>query len=251
MITVTPIESLEQLKLIVKEQGSDFDNTYLSFLFEKDLTVHTFIKVEFEDYLSRVFFVISRTILPSEPKNIKLTIFERLKAYGESKRYLKIVDDHNNIIFDASCTEISHFYNTLFIVKSRNKYGVFNLLDKIICPIEYERIYPVSEYVFGIAKGEKIGFMDTYGKIIIPIEYDHHPELSYRYEGGKVLVRKEIDNVYCEFSIDHHNNIVDDYRIIHDYNYYPNTFEGSTAYRGDSDISDAYEGNTSNLWNTD
>mgnify|MGYP003308853274 CR=1 FL=1 len=242
----TSIDNEQDLSVLLEDLHA------ISFLPSKMLSILNDRHYKFYGHYNKEIFIIGATRTSDEIMNVpQNSIFANIKQYGSSKFYKGVVNLNGEFIIPAIYNSIEPFWRNLIKVGRNNKYGIYNLFGTIICPIEYDCIYAVSEYVFGIRRRDKIGFMDTNGKIVIPVEYDYNSQFSFLFNQGKVLVQKDLDDVYAEFSIDHHNNIVDDYKIIRDFNYYPSTFGSGTMYHGDSDILDAYEGDESNRWNTD
>ena len=124
-------------------------------------------------------------------------------------------------------------------------------------------VYDITSYVvFGYSTGRlrHIGNRnhDCFGNIVIPIEYLYWKRNPNAFKNGKVLVEKaeKDEEPILEYEIDHYNNIVSkEIRFKNmggdDYYKYHGLFSGSTAGFIDNDILDAYEGDSSNRWNTD
>lgn len=225
----------------------------LSFLKEDGLKIYGYFHKEGKDKYDsgEYYFVYGQTLFPNECKPINNeTIFSKLKRYGSSGKYVGLLDCNNNIIIPNQFHSIEHIGGDLFRVEKNNLYGVIDLYKGTICPLVYNNVLKMSEYTFGVVKNGKIGFMDCLGKLVIPLIYDYCESDDNCFFNGKVLVNLEKDDHTEEFEIDHYNNIVSKINFIYpeNNNYEDQDYSGPIV---DYDILDAYEGDASNMWNTD
>lgn len=227
----------------------------LSFLKEDGLKIYGYFHKEGKDKYDsgEYYFVFGRTLSPDDCKSLNNeTIFAKLKKYGSSRKYMGLLDCSNNIIIPNQFQLIESMGGKLFRVEKSNLYGVIDLSIGTICPWKYDKVLKLSEYTFGVVKDGKIGFMDCTGKLVIPMIYDYCESDDNCFIDGKVMVNLEKEDHTEEFEIDHYNNIVSEINKIFlendDYGYDEHYYTGSIV---DYDILDAYEGDASNMWNTD
>lgn len=248
----------ELIQSLKQEWWGDF-----SFLNEKSIIIKgIFFEENEHDDIDRLYsdiwFEFGRIIRPEENKTKKGTIFEMLKSYGSSGKYSGLLSREGEVIIPNIYHSINYMGADLFCVEKSQLYGIVNIKGEIVCEVKYDKICDLSEYTIGIVKDGKIGYIDCLGNIVIPMDYLYWKRNPNAFMNGKVLVEKDEkdEEPILEYEIDHYNNIVskeirlktwggDDYYKYHD------SFSGSTAGFIDNDILDAYEGDSSNRWNTD
>jgi len=87
----------------------------------------------------------------------------------------------------------------LIVVKSHNKYGIFDSQVREVLPIQYQKIIWISKDRVILCKEGKYGLSDTKGTCLIPCEYDKiRPipfvkEYSYGYNGIYRQVAEEVN----------------------------------------------------------
>lgn len=196
-----------------------------------------------------------QTISPEEVNQQERSgIFAALPMYGSSQRYLGLKDICGNTLLSNNYEEINFFYETgvssYFIVKSKGKVGVvrysINSID-IIVPAKYDAIFDACEYTWGYVVDGNVGFMNILGRKITEAKYMFHDDFNI-FIDGKALTQLNRPNT-CKVYIDHYGNVIDFY------------YEEESAFSGNGtgcytsgdllDGLDAYEGDCSNLWNTD
>lgn len=218
-----------------------------------ELTIHGYYHNRDIGPYSGILFDFSKSISPNETKEQMLSavshnIFATLKVYGSSGKYHGLADVNGKTIIPNNYERISLFvefgYRFFFLVERHGYMGVIDKDGKVIIPIKYKNIFEAGEFTIGFEINDKIGFMNLDGVVTIPAKY----KIGYNYNtflNGKALVCLDSENGIPHF-IDHYGVVVG----------YPeesidNTWDGSTAYNSDNDILDAYEGDYSNMWNTD
>lgn len=178
-------------------------------------------------------------------------IFSKLIQYGSSSQFHGLKDawgkDIIMNIYHQIDLLVSTECQTLFIVRRYSVYGVVNSNGEIIVPIKYLKIFDAGEFTLGFKENDMIGFMNYKGEIIIPAKYKDIEGYNYFYEGKSLAYIANNDNAIDHY-INHYGDCVG-YPEYENDNY--GCCIGSTAYIGEDDILDAYEGDSSNLWNTD
>lgn len=246
------------------------------------------------------YFIFGKTISPNEiddkskksENSSQFNIFQVLKKYGSSKKYKGVVNSKGEITIANNFTSIEPFWNQLVKVGVNGKFGVYNLNGKIICKVEFDEIYEMSEFVFGARKGSKIGFFNSEGNLVIPFEYDYSDEEPYYpiFSNGlacvfkihygyidhygttifpfkfslyvpfdsNVIENRETINQGDGYSIDVYELGIDGSMRFVENDYFDkfniSEYEASLGpcYNDNNyDILDAYEGDESNMWNTD
>lgn len=200
-----------------------------------------------------VYFLVGKTVPPSEAKKSGIGIFQCIRMYGSSAKYKGVLDSQGNQTIARNYLDIQLFgYEDFVLLKMpRDKYGVSRLNGEVVCRPVYDYIYPFSEYVFALEQDGKVGFMDVMGKIVIPMEYNVSAcrnKNYYRFEKGKAKVIKCIDGDNYEFYIDHYGNQISDMSYIETDE---NVFYDDRGLYDYSDSLDAFEGDESNRWNID
>lgn len=205
------------------------------------------------NYATDMLFKFSQTILREDlpkPKPSTTNIFSMLEQYGSSKGYFGLKDAWGELILPNRYNSIELLFETevqvYFLVKRISTFGVVNGEGKTIVPVRYERIFYAGEYTIGFVENGMVGFMSLDGKVVIPSIYEDAEGYNY-FSDGRALARLANNENACDHYMNHFGNVVG-YPEYYDDHY---GFLGSTAYRGDSDILDAYEGDSSNMWNTD
>ena len=89
------------------------------------------------------------------------------------------------------------------IFKKNNKYGILNILNKVIIDAEYDMLLPCSDNYIRAQKDNKQGLLTMNGEIIIPLEWDYVNPPS----NGYVLVINEEQNEYQFLNITSSQNI--------------------------------------------
>lgn len=196
------------------------------------------------------YYVYGETITPDEIHPQKGTIWEQLKAYGSSKKYRGIVNHKGEVTIAPMFNTIELLWNNLIKVERNKKYGVYSMNGDLICPLEYDAIYEVSECVFGVRKDGKIGFMNLKGEIVIPLIFDDSTNTNYPisplappvFANGLACVLKIDEQKEFRFGyIDHYGNLI--YPFIFDEykEYIPNMETRSTLYVDDGTIYEKYQ----------
>lgn len=225
-----------------------------SFLLKEDIIIKGYFDDdENEDPSSaNIFFIYAKIIRPDEISVASGTIWEKLKMYGSSGRYLGLLSKSGDIIIPNNYNTIEYIGNGLFRVRKNNKYGIISSEGKVVCGAIYDKILDMSEFTIGIVKEEKLGYMDCFGQIVIPMNYVYLEKNQNIFHDGKVMVRNymEEEGIVQEYEIDHYNNIVSN---IHEWSLFEDDYDPfpSNCRIVDYDILDAYEGDESNMWNTD
>lgn len=301
----------EQSDITSQIHSSDFhpNSVITEFISDKNNVIYA--RFDFE------YFIFGKTITPNEIEDIPdktenndspINIFKFLRKYGSSKKYKGVINCKGEITLQNIFTSIEPFWNELVKVRRGDKYGIYHLNGKVICNVEYDEIFEVSEFVFAARKEDKIGFINIEGKIVIPFEYESYekytdnqkkwtvPVIPPKFVNGLVCVSQEdyYGALYYGY-IDHYGNtifpfIFGDYIEFNEKYIENNSFEkyarkkyrigldgsmkcietefyenedddfnirdyeaslGSSYSNNDYDMLDAYEGDYSNIWNTD
>lgn len=135
---------------------------------------------------------------------------------------------------------------TLFLVKRFSVYGVVNSKGEIIVPLKYMKIFYAGEFTLGFVENGMVGFMNLKGEVVISPKYKDQEGYNC-FVDGKALACLANNIDACDHYMSHNEDCVG-YPEYEECEY---GVKGSTAYQGDSDILDAYEGDSSNMWNTD
>ena len=201
------------------------------------------------DFLFKFSQTIHREDIP-KLKPSTTNIFSMLEQYGSSKGYFGLKDAWGKLVLPNRYNSIELLFETevqvYFLVERISTYGVVNGEGKTIVPVRYERIFYAGEYTIGFVENGMVGFMSLDGKVIIPALYQDSEGYNY-FSNGMALARLANNENACNHYMNHFGDVVG-YPEYGDNHY---GLLGSTAYRGDSDILDAYEGDSSNMWNTD
>lgn len=225
-----------------------------SFLLKDDIIVKGYFDDDEaeEPSSASIFFVFAKIIRPYEISVPKGTIFEKIKLYGSSGKYIGLLSGTGDIVIPNCYTSIEYLGNALFRVGRDNKYGIINSEGKVLCGTIYDKILDMSEFTIGIVKDKHMGYMDCFGHIVIPMNYVYLKKNENMFHDGKVKVRNYIEEegIIQDFEIDHYNNIVSS---IHEWNINEDDYDPfpSRPPIVDYDILDAYEGDEANRWNTD
>ena len=218
-----------------------------------DVTVHGYYYNKDIGPYSGILFDFSKSIPPEDVKNqitskASHSIFSTLKLYGSSGKYHGLADVYGKTVIPNIYEKISLFvefaYRTFFLVEKNGLRGVIDKDGTVIIPIKYKNLFDAGEFTIGFEIDGKIGFMTLDGNITIPAKYRDIDNYNF-FLDGKALVCLDSKNGIPHF-IDHYGVVVG-----YPEEYIDNTWIGSTAYHGDSDILDAYEGDSTNMWNTD
>lgn len=200
----------------------------------------------------KYLFLFGQTIHPDEIRpTSEDTIFSKLKLYGSSRKYKGLRNFKGEIVLNNSYEDISVFYetelNVYLLLQKNSKVGVIrHSNDKIavIAQCRYDAFFDANEYTWGFIIDNKVGFMSLNGDIQTEAKYKIAEDYNI-FVNGKALTC--VDSPYgVRHYINHYGDCIG----------YPETDDDttwldSTAYQGDSDILDAYEGDESNMWNTD
>lgn len=217
-----------------------------SFLKEVDLYIHGWI--DFEDDYKSPYFVYSKMSKPDFPKN---SIISRLTGLARIIKYKGIMDPYKKPIVEAKYTDIEFTgWQDYFIIVLNNKYGLYSFSRGIVCEPSYEKIFNPSEGVFPVVVNNKLGFIDAIGKQVIPTKYEYNKDVAYLFKDGLVEVELNSDFHTIILKIDHYNNVISEEkrRKNNDSDDENNYYTGGIV---DYDILDAYEGDETNMWNTD
>ncbi len=204
---------------------------------------------------SRSLICYGQTIIPGKAKlQSRPGIFAELVNYGSSRKYLGLKDYLGNDLLGNNYEEIKFFYQTdryaYFTIKKCGKVGIFGYSinsSEIIVPPKYDSIFDAREYTWGYIIDDNVGFMTTTGQKITDAQYINEEGFNI-FVDGKALTQLNKPET-CKAYIDHYGNVIDFY------NEEESTFSGNgTGYYPFGDLPDnldAYEGESSNLWNTD
>lgn len=192
----------------------------------------------------------SQTITSDKANQLnKSGIFSKLPYYGSSEKYLGLKDHLGNDLLANIYEEIKLFYETdiytFFAIKKHSKVGIFrysNSSSEIIVPTKYDSIFDAREYTWGYIIDNNVGFMTTAGQHITEAKYINEEGFNIFIDGKALTQLNKHDT--CKVYIDHFGNTVE--------YYYETEPLFSKCYKDDyPDRLDAYEGDSSNLWNTD
>lgn len=221
-----------------------------SFIKEENLYFHGWIDFE-DDYINPLFVYSKNLYIQESKKYPDNSMFAKIRKYVKSQKYKGIMDSYKKVILDPNYTEIKFTgLNDFFIIVRNEKYGLFSVSRGIICNPCFDKILNPTEAVFPVIANNKLGYMDVAGKQIIPTEYEYDENAVPSFKDGIVEVEMELENHTLYRKIDHYNNVIYEEKrrknrsLDYDNNYY-------TGEIVDYDILDAYEGDESNMWNTD
>ena len=249
-----PISSRQELDHLFS-QIDDYYGDHINFKWAKEdgIIIHGYYYNSDVSPLSNMMFDYSQVITPQDLKTQELklsrdNIFATLKLYGSSGRFHGLKDIRgNNILLNIynEITLIDVFaYSPYFLVKRGCYFGVVTDKGKSVLPIKYDRIFNAGEFTLGLKLDDKIGFASLNGDIVVKPSFIDK-EYYNIFNNGKALVCLTGADAVPHY-INHYGEFIghpDDEEDI--------TWDGSTSYIGDNDILDAYEGDASNMWNTD
>lgn len=245
------------------KDSTEIENFFASFYGDSDLRDNWIHQEELKLYgyfydkeavglRFKYLFLFGQTIRPDQIRPASNdTIFSNLKQYGSSMRYKGLRNFKGEIVLNNTYEDISIFYETelsvYFLLRKSSKVGIIGYsYDKIseLAQCRYDAFFDANEYTWGYIINNKVGFMSLNGEIQTEAKY----KIAEGYNifiNGKALTCIDSPNGVVHY-INHYGDCIG----------YPEsdddtTWLGSTAYQGDSDILDAYEGDESNMWNTD
>lgn len=186
--------------------------------------------------------------------NYVMPFFFIYHLVSDNNGLLGILDSNGKTILDCEYSTIKYSgWEDYFIIEMKGKFGMFSTSKGIICQAEYDEVTSFSEGVFGVVKEGAIGYMDAVGNLIVPIDYVYYKDnLPIGFDNGLLYLYSYTDNYkYLEYKcIDHYNNIIKtgiETDTVEEYN--DLLLDG--VYDEPYNKLDAYEGDPSNLWNTD
>lgn len=208
----------------------------------------------FYDGSSRLI-VYGQTISPDKAnQQNRPGIFAKLPNYDSSRKNIGLKDHLGNDILVNNYEEIQFFYETngvsYFTIKQYGKAGIFKYSinsSEIIVPPKYDSIFDAHEYTWGYIIDNNVGFMTITGKLITEAKYINEEGYNIFFD-GKALAQLNKPNT-CKVYIDHYGNTVEYYH--EEEPLFPQCYEEDYPFDDYSGILDAYEGDYSNLWNTD
>lgn len=249
-----PISTIQELDHLFS-QINDCYGAHINFEWAKDdgIIIHGYFYNSDISPLSNIMFVYSQVLTPLDlkthmPKLSKDNIFATLKLYGSSGRFQGLKDIKGNTILPNIYNDIILIdvfaYSLYLLVKRGSYFGVVTGKGKSVLPIKYDRIFNAGEFTLGVKVDGKVGFANLNGDIIIKPSFVDKSNYNI-FNHGKALVCLNGTDAIPHY-INHYGEFVghpDDDEDI--------TWTDSTSYIGDNDILDAYEGDASNMWNTD
>jgi len=126
----------------------------------------------------------------------KLGNFKNNFAYYLSNKY-GLVDIYNNAL-QAQWDWISDVdTNSIVVVKKKNQFGLMNINEQLILPVEYDYISPNQNDIYLVVKNNLYGFYNSKEKCFVTsIDYDYNPAfpVSY-YTNGKYFKLIKDDEV--------------------------------------------------------
>ena len=126
----------------------------------------------------------------------KLGNFKNNFAYYLSNKY-GLVDIYNNAL-QAQWDWISDVdTNSIVVVKQKNQFGLMNIYEQIILPVEYDYIAPNQSEIYLVVKNNLYGFYNSKENCFVTsIAYDYNPAFptSY-YTNGKYFRLIQDDEV--------------------------------------------------------
>lgn len=86
-------------------------------------------------------------------------------------------NDSNQWIVPAQYTSLSDLQSCYIAINSKSLRGVINLRGKLVVPVQYELVQPISNHreepdIFIVGKADKYGIVDSAGAEILPPIYD-------------------------------------------------------------------------------
>lgn len=204
---------------------------------------------------SRILICYGQTVTPEQiDQQSKPGVFAKLPSYGSSRKYIGLKDYLGNDLLANSYEEIQLFYETdlyaYFSIKKYGKVGIFryslNSSEVIVSP-KYDSIFDAHEYTWGYIIDNNVGFMTTSGQQITEAKYINEEGFNI-FVNGKALTQLNNPET-CRVYIDHYGNTIEYY--YEDEPLFPKCYDDDSRCGDYSDKLDAYEGDYSNLWNTD
>ncbi len=134
-----------------------------------------------------------KVVVPLEYKAIRSTgekgIFEIKDKTNSAGLYSAMLQ---KVLIEPQFYEIENFSEGLAVVKKRKPdygflWGAVDMNGKVIIPVEYDYLGPVSEGLINFEKEEKFGFLDKTNKIIIPAMYGGFSAFSDGLAAVKIL----------------------------------------------------------------
>lgn len=204
---------------------------------------------------SRILICYGQTVTPEQiDQQSKPGVFAKLPSYGSSRKYIGLKDYLGNDLLANSYEEIQLFYETdlyaYFSIKKYGKVGIFryslNSSEVIVSP-KYDSIFDAHEYTWVYIIDNNVGFMTTSGQQITEAKYINEEGFNI-FVNGKALTQLNNPET-CRVYIDHYGNTIEYY--YEDEPLFPKCYDDDSRCGDYSDKLDAYEGDYSNLWNTD
>ena len=209
------------------------------------------------DYL----FIYGKTTLPdtlaAPPKG---SIFGLLKTYGSSKKYKGLMNIKGEVLLNNVYDEFSIFFqggSFLYLkTKKKDRFGLVcyqgsgsNSVQEVI-PAKYEDIFYAGEYTVGVIANEKVGFISLDGRLIVEPIYKVGEDYNYFSEGRSLV---HIDRESCiDIYINHYGDFIGYPEAEEDqYDVFSGNGTGYYPFGDLPDASEAYEGDSEALWNTD
>lgn len=202
------------------------------------------------------YIVFGKIVVPESTEQASIGIFAKLKAYGQSGKYKGIMSPNGDVLIPNNYHSIEYcpFRASSFLVSRKGQVGIIQDDGKLIISVSYERLFDAGERTIGFIKDGLMGFMNLNGLEVIKEQYEPWVN-SEQFEDGLASVHLRIDGTRCYAVIDHYGlfESVEIADYICDDNDYHEQYLGTGYYPyGDlPDALDAYEGDSSNRWNTD
>ena len=99
----------------------------------------------------------------------------------------------------AEYEDVGMLGNSLFKVKKDGRFGISNVENELLIPIEYDNIYEYYPSVFRVQKDEKQGVLNANNEIIVPAVYDFVYRSSIE-ENNEFFVIKQ-GEIYSIYSV--------------------------------------------------
>ena len=115
-------------------------------------------------------------------QKIRDSLKSKYKYIGNFKQgYAPAVNKQNKFgIIDSSGSQIiplkydnTEFANGLFIVKLKKHYGLYNLKNEQVLPIEFDWLLPRKNNLFLAMQNNRQGVVNTEGNTILPLQYGY------------------------------------------------------------------------------
>lgn len=100
-----------------------------------------------------------------------------------------LVRKNNEILIPIEYHKIEIFDKN-FLVKNKQKYGLYLDSGKKIIPCDYDKIIAITENLFKVKENEFYGLYNRLGNKVVPPEYDSI-ELSHRYNDSRLYIKHQ------------------------------------------------------------